>query len=153
MKPSEAKELYLRWLAQAQPRLFERTLAVAKSQVRLGSLAGWVDTLVNAAVAVGGTLLAKKQADQAASLKKKQQDADLQIQLLQLNTQRAQAGLAPVDINGKVIPSASLPQVAAISNPATAIAQASQKISATLPWIFGGVATLVALYLVVRRGR
>lgn len=158
MSKEEARSLYIAWLARENPRVYERVVAVAQKAslnrklAGLGALSGWLDTLVNAAVTVGGTLVAKKQADKAADLQKKQQAADLQLALLGVNTQRAQAGLPPVDINGKIIPSATLPAPAALNSPGAVVAQAAEKMSSALPWIFGGVGALLALYLVVRRG-
>jgi hypothetical protein len=151
-KTDDAKKLFLAWLAREQPLVFARTVAVAKKTSLdrrlsgLGDLSGWLDTLVGAAVTVGGTLIAKKQADQAASLQKKQQASDLQLALLGVNTQRAQAGFPPVDINGNVIPSAALPMPAALNR--------SELLSAStadyLPWVIGAGAVSLGVFLVIR---
>lgn len=152
MNVETAKIQYLSWLAQAYPLLYGRVVAIAQQKDMergLSGLEGWLDTLVTAAVAVGGTLMAKKQADQAASLQKKQQAADLAATLLQVNTQRAQSGLPPVDANGRVIPGAQLPVPAALSS---AIRTSAASVSNYLPWALGaGVALIGAA--VVFRGR
>lgn len=154
MSADEGKVLYLAWLAREQPLVYARVVAVAKKALLdrklsgLAGLSGWVDTLVNAAVAVGGTLLAKKQADQAANLQKKQQQADLQLQLLAVNTQRAQSGLPPVDINGNVIPQKSLPLPSTLN---TSAVRATLDSGTNLtPWLIGGGLATVALVMVTR---
>ena len=158
MTRDQAQAQYIAWLAREQPLVYERVVAVAKKSLidrklsGLGALSGWLDTLVTAAVAVGGTLIAKKQADQAASIQKKQQAADLQLALLNVNTQRAQAGLPPVDINGNVIPSKSLPAPASLKSSQLPDSPASASAANYLPWVLGAGAAALGL-IWVSRGR
>ena len=156
MSKDRAKVLYLAWLARAQPLVYQRVVALANKSLLerrlagLDHLNGWPDTLINAAIAVGGTLMAKKQADQAASLQKKQQAADLQLTLLQVNTQRAQAGLAPIDANGNLIPVKMLPIPATLNTSAVQSTLASGGAPNYMLWAAGAIAALAGVFLVTR---
>ncbi len=126
---ADANQLaYLKWLAIAHPDIYRKVVARAKAISRnagLGEL-GWINFVVQAIATVGSTLLQKKQIDKQVALQKKalalsdaQAAADreqaVKFKLLEVNTTRAQNGLPPVDILGKVIPSGSLPTPSALA--------------------------------------
>lgn len=157
MNAQNAQVLFFRWLAKTHPTIYApvaRRLALGS----LGDLAGWVDTLVTALATVGTAVIAKKQADKQISAQKAadaQARADaIKSELLNINLQRAQAGLPPVDQNGNVIPQAALP---ALPTPQAAYAAANAAASRdsfsnffssvpTWAWIAGaGVLALVLL--------
>ena len=130
---------YLKWLAYKYPAIYRRAVANIPTDVRLngglGSM-GWINFVVQAIATVGSAVLGKKQVDKQVAVQKKAlqlQDAQaaldraqaLQVELLEVNTKRAQAGLPPVDAAGKVINTAKLPTP-------TALAPYTQTTAATL---------------------
>lgn len=117
MNADVARLDYLRWLSKFSPSIYRE---VTKPQaVKLGTL-GWINFVVQAVLAAGSLVMQNKQADKANKLAKQQikneaaaneaarKDA-LKVALLDTNTKRAQAGLPPVDENGRVIPQSQLP--------------------------------------------
>ena len=148
---------FLRWLSVHDPQLYARVIEKNFNGNALGAL-GWIVALANALIQVGGAVLQKKQADKEFSLQKKTlavQDAQaaaaradqLKLALLDINQQRANKGLGPVDINGNLIPSQALPTPNALA----AMTKAAGADSANyLPWLIGGGAALVGLFLVTR---
>lgn len=157
MNKQNSQVLFFRWLAKTHPRIYApvaRRLALGA----LGDLDGWVDTLVSALATVGTAVIAKKAADKQISAQKAadaQTRADaLKAELLQINLQRAQQGLPPVDQNGNVIPQSALPTLPtpqaayAAANAAGARDSFSNFFSSvpTWAWIAGaGVLALVIL--------
>lgn len=118
MNPDRARLDYLRWLSRYAPALYAH--AMSQNQRTGLSGLGWINLVIQAVAAVGSAVMAKKQGDKAAKLQAKAIAADqaaqeaarkdaLKVALLDINTKRAQAGLPPVDADGKVIPSAQLP--------------------------------------------
>lgn len=158
MNAQNAQVLFFRWLAQNHPRVYApvaRKLALGS----LGDLSGWVDTLVSAIATVGTAVLAKKQSDKQLSAQKKadaQARADaIQAQLLDINLQRAQAGLPPVDANGNVIPAAALPtlptpQAAYAAAQSSALSRSGSFLDSvpSWAWIAGGA---VVVLLILKR--
>lgn len=164
MNADVARLDYLRWLSRFDPKLYRE---VTRPQaVKLGNL-GWINFVVQAVVAAGGAVMAKKQADKQAKLQKKAIAADqaaqeaarkdaMKVALLDINTKRAQAGLPPVDENGKVIGQAELPP--APSNLAPYYSQSGVAVpvagSNNLPLYLGaGVVGLGLLYFLLRGRR
>jgi len=154
-----AQLLYLRWLAQRHPTVFDRAVAPVAN---LGGL-GWINFVVQAVAAVGSAVLAKKQKKKAAKIAQQTAAAEAlefeKIQkettatLLQVNTLRAQRGLPPINERGEIIGGASLPipsQLQPFYSPAqVAGAPAGGMFGNINPlWIAGGV---LALTLLVRR--
>lgn len=152
MNAQNSQVLFFRWLAVNHPRLYApvaRHLALGA----LGDLEGWADTLVTAIATVGTAFLAKKQADKQLSAQKAadaqaRSDA-VKAQLLEINLQRAQAGLPPVDQNGNVISASALPT---LPTPQAAYAAAQSRGSffdsvPTWAWLTGGA---VVVYLILK---
>lgn len=145
---------FLRWVAQAHPSIYSRHVTpILQGQGRLGRL-GWITAVVQAVAAVGSVALQKKQQDKALKAAKTQAKLDAatleqqarqeaQLRLLELNAQRAAAGKNPVDMNGREIPSASLPA------PATLRSFASGGTSQYLPYLLIGGA--VVAFAVLRK--
>lgn len=158
MNVNSSKVLFLRWLSRAEPALYRRVMndSRAKGLGTLGTLGslGWVETVINAVAQVGSAILAKKQTDKQVSLQKKQlqdaqaeRDAALKAQLLQVNYQRAQSGLPPVDMNGNPIPSQSLPVPTELTG-----AQVSKAVATDyLPWLIGAGSLVGVYFLAARR--
>lgn len=128
MNANIARVNYLRWLSEADPALYRRAIAAGRSYeaVGLGEL-GWINLVIQAVGLAAGAMQQKKAIDKQSSLAKSQLKADiaardadreaqLKVQLLEVNTARAKAGLPPVDITGKVIPGSALPVPAALSS-------------------------------------
>lgn len=156
MNAQNAQVLFFRWLAKTHPRVYApvaRKLALGS----LGDLAGWVDTLVSALATVGTAVIAKKQADKTISAQKAadaQARADaIKSELLQINLQRAQQGLPPVDQNGNVIPQSALPTLPtpqaayAAANAASTRDSVSNFFSSVPTWAWIAGAGVVALLL------
>lgn len=112
MSVRDNRLIFFRWLAANHPTLYAPVAREVSSSPQMAGL-GWVDTLINAVVQVGGAVMAKKQADKNVKAANKQAEADraaqLKAELLSVNLQRAQAGLPPVDENGRVLQSAQVP--------------------------------------------
>jgi hypothetical protein len=118
---------YLKWLASAHPAIYRKTMRSLPTDVRLKGLGelGWINFLVQAIATVGSAVIGKKQVDKQVSVQKKalalsdaQAAADrtqaAQLELLEVNTKRAQAGLGPVDLTGKLLNTAGLPTPSAL---------------------------------------
>jgi len=164
MNRDEAQLRYLRWLSRADPQMY--SLAMAHGNAALGDyeegLQGWADTIVNAAVAVGGALLAKKQSDAQVALQKKQMQADalaaeaarqdtLKLALIDINTKRAAQGQPPVDANGQIIPSNQLPILSSLPAVAGTSQYRQQSFFESVPtWAWLAGAGVIVL-LVVKR--
>jgi hypothetical protein len=158
MNVRQNRELFFRWLAKNHPVLYAPVAREVSGAPGMGAL-GWVDSLINAIAQVGGAVMAKKAADKQSDAAKKQAANDaaaradaLKVELLNINLQRAQAGLPPVDEYGRVLQSAQVP---ALPSPAHA-AQVAQSYAAyasiNWPIVAGaGAAGLLALYLLSRR--
>lgn len=159
MNAQNAQVLFFRWLAKTHPTVYApvaRKLALGS----LGDLAGWVDTLVTALATVGTAVIAKKQADKQISAQKAadaQARADaIKTELLNINLQRAQAGLPPVDQNGNVIPASALPTLPtpqaayAAANSAATRDSVSNFFSSVPTWAWVAAGGVV-LFLIVRK--
>lgn len=142
-----AQVLYLKWLKVHHPDVWQGAVN-ANPGTREGL--GWVVALVNAVVAAGSLVMAKKQAAKQLSLQKKAMAADaaaqeaarqdaLKLALLDVNTKRAQAGLPPVDENNRVL------------TDTRAIANAGAKVANYLPYVLIGGAALIAIVFIRRR--
>jgi len=149
-----ARVAYLRWLSRYHPPIYKRAVMEIERAPRLGAL-GWINFVVQAVAAAGSLVLAKKQAARQSALAKKQLAVDqanaladrkaaLQVALLDVNTKRAQAGLAPVDENGNVIASGSLPNPPELA-PFREVGQAVSKYGTAL--LIGGATLLVFIYI------
>lgn len=144
MTSDRAQIDYLRWLSGHAPELFRRLSH--RFRTGLGEL-GWIQAVVQAVAAVGSAVIAKKQQDKAVKLQKKAELAaaaeaarvqkELADTLVQVNTQRAQRGLPPVDQNGNVIASANLPNPSILTS-----VQSSVGGVPTIYLILGGAALL-----------
>jgi len=126
MNPDLARLDFLRWLSRYDPKTYRLAIR-PQGATGLGAL-GWINFVIQAVAAVGSAVVAKKQGDKQAKLQKQAIAADqlaqesarkdsLKIALLDINTKRAQAGLPPVDENGKVIGQAQLPAAPAALAP------------------------------------
>jgi hypothetical protein len=155
MTKDQAQINFLRWVAVAHPDLYARVAQKHLTTARLGSL-GWIQ-IVNAVLQLGSAALQKKQADDQLKLQKKtlkvqdeQLAADranaLKIALLDINAKRAANGLGPVDLQGNLIQSQSLPMPSALAPYAKAAGVASNY----APWLIGGGVALIGLFLVIR---
>ena len=150
MNATDNRTRFFLWLSRSHPGIY----AQVANELRAARLGGWADTIVNAIATVGTAVMAKKQADKQISAQKKADDAaradQLKTALLQVNLQRAQANLPPVDANGQVIPQASLPAVLPTQAQAYAAAD-RQEFFAAVPWyVWAGGAAVVALLLLRR---
>lgn len=154
-----ARVQFLRWVAAAHPEVYRRVAVKFAPGQKLGEL-GFIQAIVQAVLAVGSTVLAKKQNDKALKLQKQQlaQDAAalaadreqaLKLALLDTNTKRAQAGLPPVDINGKIIGGALLPMPSALAP----IAQSLGMSSASIGYIAAAGAAAIFIIFLARRRR
>lgn len=124
MNASGAQINYLRWLSAAHPDVYAGAIRSAQSRQQLGEL-GFINFVVQAVAAAGSYVMKKKQEKKAAKMVKKAAQAEAiqmkldeknaQLQLLALNQQRAAQGLSPVNMQGQVIPSASLPTPSALT--------------------------------------
>jgi hypothetical protein len=112
---------YLKWLAANHPRTFRDTMLRVQASMPLAGLGqlGWLNFVIQAIATVGSAVAQKKQVDKQVSLQKKalalsdaQASADrvqaAQIELLHVNTERAAAGLPPVDLQGKPVNTGAL---------------------------------------------
>lgn len=122
MTPEQNRVTYLKWLAKAHPDVYRKTIVAAQRMEQksvLGRL-GWINFVIQAVAMAGSAVMQKKQIDKQANAQKKallsaeqQAAADREIQaklaLLDTNTKRAQSGLPPVDLNGKIIGPTTLP--------------------------------------------
>lgn len=153
MNKNEARELFFRWLAVNNPALYAPVATQLKSAQRLAGLDGWADTLVSALTTVGTAYVAKKTADKQLSAQKKAADADrataLQAELLNVNLQRAQAGLPPVDANGRVVASASLPALPTYSQ--ASVAARAQDFLGSVPTVVYLAGAVLVVYLLARK--
>lgn len=147
MTRDQAQVLYLKWLRVHHPDIWRRAISTNPG-TREGL--GWITAVVNAVVAAGSLVMAKKQASKQLSLQKKQlaQDAAaqeaaridaLKLALLETNTRRAQAGLPPVDENGRPIGGVQ------------ALANASKKASGYLSYVALAGVAIVAFIFIRRR--
>lgn len=145
MNVRQNRELFFRWLAANHPKLYAPVAAEVSAAPAMGEL-GWVDSLINALAQVGGAVMAKKVADKNAKTASKEAAAaradSLKSELLNINFQRAQAGLPPVDEYGRVLTSAQVPGL-----PTTA--QAYQAAQGPNWLVIGGAAGLALLALVL----
>jgi hypothetical protein len=126
MNADQNRVTYLKWLAVAHPDVYRKAMAGANNlDEELGEL-GWINLVIQGVAIAAGAVAQKKQIDKTVALQKKallQQDAQAskdrdaaaQLHLLDVNTERAKAGLPPVDITGKVIAGASLPTPRALA--------------------------------------
>lgn len=125
MSATRNQVAYLKWLAANHPAIYRRAVSSVPTDVRLSGL-GWINFVVQAIATVGSAVLGKKQVDKQVALQKKalalsdaQAAADrtqaAQLALLEVNTKRAQAGLPPVDLQGKVVNTAALPTPSALA--------------------------------------
>lgn len=125
MTPTTAQIAYLKWLNARHPALYRKAVASAPRDITLGRL-GWINFVVQAIATVGSAVLGKKQVDKQVALQKKalalsdaQAAADrtqaAELALLEVNTKRAQAGLPPVDLTGKVVNTGALPTPSALA--------------------------------------
>lgn len=153
MTANDNRMLFLRWVAKTHPEIFARTSALVTRENLLGELEGWGEAIVAAIGTIGSTLIAKKAADNKASAEAKANAANnaaaLQTQLLQVNLQRAQAGQPPVDINGNVIPGASLPIPQPLQSYYGGMSNPLSSISPT--WLALGAAGLLGAILWFRK--
>jgi hypothetical protein len=173
MNADLAQVNYLRWLSDEHPALYNRAIRGAQLRVSRAGLAGdeeglgWINLVIQAVGIAAGAAVQKKQIDKSVALQKKamaaddaqraaDRDAMVKLQLLEVNTKRAAAGLPPVDITGKVIPGAALPTPSALA-PIIPIAQGGGQ-STLLPGVpnyvtygVGGLAALGIVWAVVRR--
>jgi hypothetical protein len=153
MNVNDNRMLFLRWVAKTHPQIFAQTSALVTRENLLGELSGWGEAIVAAIGTIGSTLIAKKAADSKNSAEAKANAANnaaaLQTQLLQVNLQRAQAGQPPVDINGKVIPGASLP----IPQPLQSYYGGSNNPMSSIDpmWLALGAAGLLGVFFLVRK--
>lgn len=157
MNTDRAQLDYLRWLSGHAPALFERLKPRFKSS--LGDL-GWIQAIVQVVAAVGSAVMAKNQQKKQEKAQKKAQAEmnaesarvakELADTLVQVNTQRAQRGLPPVDAQGNVIASAALPMPGALAN---FFGPQGQVIGSSFNpmWILAGAGALVAVVLIARR--
>lgn len=152
MNKNEARELFFRWLAQTSPALYAPVASELRG-ARLAGFDGWADTLVSALTTVGTAYVAKKQADKQLSAQKKAAEADraaaLKSELLAVNFQRAQAGLPPVDADGRVLASASLPALPTYSQ-ALSAANAQNFFASVPTWAYLAAGAAV-VFLLVRK--
>ncbi len=162
MNPDVARLNYLRWLSRFDPKLYR--VAMIQPKTGLSGL-GWINLVIQAVAAVGTAVMQKKQGDKAAKLQSKAIAADqaaqeaarkdaLKVALLDINTKRAQAGLPPVDENGKTIGAAQLPPVPSSLAPLYSQAGVAVPTSSGFPLTaalgIGGVG-LLGLYLLTRK--
>lgn len=121
MTADQAQVTYLKWLNIAHPEIFSKVMArLSVGGIdQLGEL-GWINFVIQAVAMAGSAVMQKKQIDKQVALAKQQiaasdrqatadREAQTKLALLEVNTKRAQAGLPPVDITGKVIGAATLP--------------------------------------------
>lgn len=125
MTADQNQVTYLKWLAIAHPDIYAKVVSRLRiANTQLGQL-GWINFVIQAVAMAGSAVMQKKQIDKQVALQKKaltlsdaQATADrnqqAKLALLETNTARAQAGLAPVDINGKVIGPLALPTPTAL---------------------------------------
>ncbi len=161
MNADVARLEYLRWLSKFSPKIYRE---VTRPQaVKLGNL-GWINFVVQAVLAAGSLVMQNKQAAKANKLAQTQikneaaaneaarKDA-LKVALLDTNTKRAQAGLPPVDENGKVIPSTQLPNVPANLAPYYPQVGAAipPSVSGYLPYVGVGALGLGLAYYLLRK--
>lgn len=150
MNVRENRVLFFRWLAAKHPKLYAPVAAEVNAAPSMADL-GWIDTLISAIAQVGGAVMAKKVADKNARVASAQAQSDaaaradaLKVELLNVNLQRAQAGLPPVDEYGHVIQSAQVPGLPTNAQ-AYAAAQGPN-------WVLiGGVAAVGLVALVMLR--
>lgn len=152
---------FLKWLNHEHPAIYRKTMRSLPTDVRLkglGSL-GWINFLVQAVATVGSAVLGKKQVDKQVALQKKalalsdaQAAADrtqaAQLELLEVNTKRAQAGLPPVDLSGKVVNTGPLPTPSALvpyGGATTAKATLIPGVPNVVTYVGGGILALLAL--------
>ena len=152
MNVRQNRVLFFRWLAANHPKLYAPVAREVADVPAMGAL-GWVDTLINAIAQVGGAVMAKKAADKNAKTASKAAESEaaaradaLKTELLNINLQRAQAGLPPVDEYGRVIQSAQVPAL-------PTVAQAVQAAQGPNWYIIGGAAALglLAVFALSRR--
>lgn len=155
---------YLRWLSEAHPDLYRRAIAGANAyrDVGLGQL-GWLNFVIQAIGIAAEGLQQKKAIDNQSKLANKQLAADaaalnadrenqLKIALLNTNTERAKAGLAPVDINGVVIPGSALPTPAGLKPLVNATGAVREDFIPGVPnYVLYGTGIALLLGLVVLR--
>lgn len=165
MNAEENQVTYLKWLAVAHPDIYRdvmQQLTLAEPLGDLGEL-GWINLVIQAVGIAAGAAMQKKQIDKQAGLAKKQlateaaqmaadRDQAAKLALLEVNTKRAQAGLPPVDITGKVIGAATLPTPSALV-PYAGGPTASTLIPGVPNYVtYGGAAlALVAVVMMMRR--
>lgn len=158
---NENQVTYLRWLAHRHPELYRQAAKSARAAVAAGETLGhysdddeqlgWINFVIQAVTTAASAVLQKKQVDKQVDLQKKalalsdvQANKDrqqaAQLQLLDVNTKRAQAKLPPVDINGIPIAATSLPVPAGLS-PYVAAADRTviPGVSNTITYSVGGV--------------
>lgn len=161
MNATQNQLTYLKWLAKEHPDVYRNTMAAAKRVERksvLGQL-GWINLVIQAVALAGSAVMQKKQIDKQVAAQKKallsaeqQAAADRDIQaklaLLDTNTKRAQAGLPPVDLNGKIIGPTTLPTPQSL-RPLTAGASSSGQLIPGVPnvatYAGGGLLLFLAL--------
>lgn len=138
MTREKAQALYIEWLRVNHPPIY----STAREATRVQGLG--IFAAIGAAIgAAGDYLLKRKQKKEAKKLLKKQQreenrqraqlaaDEAARLQLLALNTQRAQAGQPPVNAAGQVL-----------ASPRAIAASAS---SDYLPWIVGALLLAIGI--------
>lgn len=163
MSKQENQVLYMRWLAKNHPALYvdavqKSQLAEAQAQA-LGYLdegegLGWINFLVQAIATVGSAVVGKKQVDKQVALQKKalalsdaQATADrvqaAQLKLLEVNTDRVQRGLPPVNLQGQPVAASSLPLPNALKPYTTASAPIIPGVPDWATYSAGGVLALL----------
>lgn len=153
MKANAAQVNFLRWVAAVDPKLYHEKVSTLRPPEGLGEL-GWINFVVQAAVAVGSAVAAKrkkkkaeKAAKKAAALQAKEDAAAAaeaqRLQLIQINAQRAQAGMMPVNSGGQLINTAILPMPPELRTYGTSIRASAPAVNYTPFLIAGGALALV----------
>jgi len=165
MNAQQNQIAYLKWLAKEHPDVYRQSIANARRVEQksvLGSL-GWINFVIQAVAMAGSAVMQKKQIDKQVSAQKKallsaeqqaaaDRDVAAKLALLDANTKRAQAGLPPVDINGKVIVATNLPTPPGLA-PYASAAGAPSSLIPGVPNAVTAVGGAVALFLLLRAFR
>lgn len=171
---TEATEVtYLRWLAREHPSIYKAAIVGAQDTQdtarELGYIdaydddaqgLGWLNFVIQAAAMAVSAVGQKKAIDKQVSLQKKalafsdaqaqaDRDQQLKLKLLDVNTERAKAGLPIIGLDGKPVVPSSLPLPAALKPYTTAV---PTWIPGVPNLVTGGGAALLAVLLAKRAG-